>query len=45
MSWEQRREYFRKGSDEYRRANEQRLMRCGELAVREDPVEYRTKEP
>jgi hypothetical protein len=45
MSWEQRREYIRKGSDESRRANEQRMMRCGELAVREDPLEYRTKEP
>ena len=43
MTWEERREYFRKGSEEYRRDAAVRKTAAAELVLREEPPEYGVK--
>lgn len=43
MTWEERREYFRKGSEEFRHEMARRKAIKSDLIVREEPGEYDAK--
>jgi hypothetical protein len=44
MTSEERREYFRKASEDFRREMMRRQEMKGDLVVREDPAEYDTEQ-
>lgn len=43
MTWEERRAYYQRGSEAFRRESAQRQAACGDAVLREEPTAYGSK--